>query len=73
MIPAEAPVIAANSAAPVVGVVMGSQSDWDTMQHACGALTALEIPLMLAVPLSPRATTHNLATTFSIRSCPTLV
>lgn len=44
MIPAEAPVIAANSTAPVVGVVMGSQSDWDTMQHACGALTALEIP-----------------------------
>ncbi|WP_407276836.1 5-(carboxyamino)imidazole ribonucleotide mutase [Halothiobacillus sp. DCM-1] len=23
---------------------MGSQSDWETMQHACAALTALEIP-----------------------------
>jgi 5-(carboxyamino)imidazole ribonucleotide mutase len=24
---------------PVVGVVMGSHSDWDVMQHACGLLT----------------------------------
>ena len=27
-----------NSAAPVVGVVMGSSSDWDTMQHAVQVL-----------------------------------
>lgn len=28
----------AKQAAPLVGVVMGSNSDWDTMQHACGVL-----------------------------------
>ena len=30
--------------APVVGVIMGSQSDWDTMQHAARALAELGIP-----------------------------
>jgi len=29
---------------PIVGVVMGSKSDWETMRHACEMLTALEIP-----------------------------
>ncbi|MHB1229619.1 MAG: 5-(carboxyamino)imidazole ribonucleotide mutase [Halothiobacillus sp.] len=37
-------IIAPNHPAPQVGVVMGSQSDWETMQHTCAALTALEIP-----------------------------
>ncbi|MFO7581278.1 MAG: 5-(carboxyamino)imidazole ribonucleotide mutase [Guyparkeria sp.] len=32
------------SAQPVVGVIMGSQSDWETMQHACETLESLEIP-----------------------------
>lgn len=41
---AEVLVIAANHAAPLVGVVMGSQSDWETMQHGCAVLTALDIP-----------------------------
>ena len=27
-----------------VGVIMGSTSDWDTMQHACTVLEELEIP-----------------------------
>jgi 5-(carboxyamino)imidazole ribonucleotide mutase len=36
--------IAPNHPAPLVGVVMGSRSDWETMQHTCAALTALEIP-----------------------------
>ncbi|MGG3508093.1 5-(carboxyamino)imidazole ribonucleotide mutase [Paenibacillus lautus] len=27
-----------------VGVIMGSQSDWDTMSHACQVLEELEIP-----------------------------
>ncbi|OYV29365.1 MAG: 5-(carboxyamino)imidazole ribonucleotide mutase [Halothiobacillus sp. 20-54-6] len=36
--------MAPNHPAPQVGVVMGSQSDWETMQHTCAALTALEIP-----------------------------
>jgi 5-(carboxyamino)imidazole ribonucleotide mutase len=29
---------------PIVGVVMGSQSDWDVMQHACTQLKAFQIP-----------------------------
>jgi 5-(carboxyamino)imidazole ribonucleotide mutase len=28
---------------PLVGIIMGSQSDWATMQHAAGALTELEV------------------------------
>src|ERR1044072_1805853 len=31
-------------AQPVVGVIMGSRSDWETMQHACATLDDLEIP-----------------------------
>lgn len=34
----------AHSAAPLVGVVMGSRSDWDTMQHAVQRLEALGVP-----------------------------
>ncbi len=29
---------------PVVGVIMGSQSDWETMRHVCETLAALEVP-----------------------------
>lgn len=29
---------------PVVGVVMGSTSDWETMKHACDVLDELAIP-----------------------------
>lgn len=29
---------------PKVGVIMGSTSDWDTMQHACTILDELQIP-----------------------------
>ncbi len=29
---------------PLVGVVMGSSSDWDTMQHACEMLTRFGVP-----------------------------
>jgi 5-(carboxyamino)imidazole ribonucleotide mutase len=29
---------------PVVGVIMGSTSDWETMKHACDVLEELEIP-----------------------------
>lgn len=32
------------SAGPLVGVVMGSQSDWETMRHAAEILAALGIP-----------------------------
>jgi 5-(carboxyamino)imidazole ribonucleotide mutase len=30
--------------APLVGVVMGSKSDWETMRHACEVLAELGIP-----------------------------
>ena len=30
--------------APLVAVIMGSQSDWDTMRHAAETLAALAIP-----------------------------
>lgn len=30
--------------APLVGIVMGSRSDWATMEHAAQALDALEVP-----------------------------
>lgn len=29
---------------PVVGVIMGSTSDWETMKHSCEILEQLEIP-----------------------------
>ena len=29
---------------PLVGVIMGSQSDWETMQHAAAALARLGVP-----------------------------
>jgi len=35
--------MANSTAAPVVGVVMGSRSDWETMQHASARLDALGI------------------------------
>ncbi len=30
--------------APLVGVIMGSQSDWETMRHATQTLAALDVP-----------------------------
>ncbi len=30
--------------APLVGVIMGSQSDWETMRHAAETLAALQVP-----------------------------
>ncbi|HKY94703.1 MAG TPA: AIR carboxylase family protein, partial [Kiloniellales bacterium] len=33
-----------SEASPLVGVIMGSQSDWDTLRHAADTLKALGIP-----------------------------
>ncbi len=33
-----------SSQQPLVGVVMGSRSDWDTMQHACAILEQFGVP-----------------------------
>lgn len=30
--------------APLVGVIMGSRSDWETMRHACDTLSELGVP-----------------------------
>ncbi|MFC3816495.1 5-(carboxyamino)imidazole ribonucleotide mutase [Lysobacter sp. GCM10012299] len=35
---------ASTSDAPLVGIVMGSRSDWETMQHAAAKLEALGVP-----------------------------
>jgi 5-(carboxyamino)imidazole ribonucleotide mutase len=34
---------------PLVGVIMGSQSDWDTMSHAAETLTALGVPFEVRI------------------------
>ena len=34
---------------PIVGVIMGSKSDWETMRHACETLEALGVPLGLVI------------------------
>ena len=33
-----------DAAQPLVGIIMGSQSDWETMQHASAALESLGVP-----------------------------
>ncbi len=35
--------------APLVGIIMGSQSDWETMQHAADKLDALGVPYEVGV------------------------
>jgi 5-(carboxyamino)imidazole ribonucleotide mutase len=35
--------------APLVGIIMGSQSDWETMQHAADQLDALGVPYEVGV------------------------
>ncbi len=36
--------MAENNRNPLVGIVMGSQSDWSTLEHAAGTLESLGIP-----------------------------
>jgi 5-(carboxyamino)imidazole ribonucleotide mutase len=40
---------------PLIGVLLGSQSDWDTMQHAAAQLEALEVPHEVRVLSAHRA------------------
>src|SRR5438093_10073756 len=40
---AEPPATLRAMAEPVIGVIMGSRSDWETMRHACDTLDDLEI------------------------------
>ena len=39
----------ADTSQPLVGIVMGSQSDWETMQHAARHLEALQVPFEVEV------------------------
>jgi 5-(carboxyamino)imidazole ribonucleotide mutase len=47
-------------AEPVVGMIMGSRSDWETMQHAADTLEALGVPFETRV-LSAHRTPRELA------------
>ena len=50
---------------PLVGVVMGSASDWDTMQHAVSTLEALGVPCevrVLSAHRTPDASAEYAAT-----------
>jgi 5-(carboxyamino)imidazole ribonucleotide mutase len=33
---------------PLVGIIMGSSSDWETMRHAADVLSALSVPFEAA-------------------------
>ncbi len=48
-------------ATPLVGVVMGSNSDWDVMQHACNVLKEFEVPFEARV-----VSAHRMPATFAI-------
>ncbi len=43
---------------PLVGVIMGSRSDWETMRHACETLDALHIPFEQRVVSAHRTPTQ---------------
>jgi 5-(carboxyamino)imidazole ribonucleotide mutase len=49
----------ARNAKPQVGIIMGSQSDWETMQHAAETLRALGVPFEAEV-VSAHRTPHKL-------------
>ena len=49
---------------PLVGVVMGSASDWDTMQHCAQQLEAFGVPFETRV-LSAHRTPKELAAWFA--------
>ncbi len=49
----------AKKAKPQVGIIMGSQSDWETMQHSAETLRALGVPFEAEV-VSAHRTPHKL-------------
>lgn len=46
------------SQSPLVGVIMGSRSDWATMKHACDTLDALRVPYEARVVSAHRTPDH---------------
>jgi 5-(carboxyamino)imidazole ribonucleotide mutase len=53
---------------PLVGVIMGSRSDWVTMQHAATALEALDIPFETRIVSAHRTPRRLVAYAESARS-----
>ena len=43
---------------PLIGIIMGSQSDWDTMKNAAEMLRKLEIPYEAKVMSAHRTLCH---------------
>ncbi|MHA1539017.1 MAG: 5-(carboxyamino)imidazole ribonucleotide mutase [Alphaproteobacteria bacterium] len=60
---------------PVVGVIMGSQSDWPVMENACKILEEFNIPYEAKVISAHRtpARAHDYATTLSDRGVKVLI
>src|SRR5688500_17555570 len=48
-------------AKPLVGIIMGSTSDWETMQHAAAQLTALGLPFEQRLVSAHRTPTRMVA------------
>ncbi|KKF88762.1 N5-carboxyaminoimidazole ribonucleotide mutase [Stenotrophomonas maltophilia] len=57
-----------NPIAPLVGIVMGSRSDWETMQHAAQKLEALGVPFEVKVVSAHR--TPDVLFSYAEQACP---
>lgn len=64
-----------SEAGPVVGIIMGSQSDWETMRHAAETLDKLSIPHEVRVASAHRTPNrvHQYATTAQQRGLKTII
>ena len=51
------------SSEPLVGVIMGSQSDWETMLHAAGMLASFDVPFETRIVSAHR--TPDLLTSYA--------
>jgi 5-(carboxyamino)imidazole ribonucleotide mutase len=58
----------AEQSKPLVGVIMGSSSDWDVMQHACAILTEFGVPFEAQVISAHRMPDEMFAYAASARS-----
>ncbi len=56
-----------NEANPLVGIIMGSQSDWETMQHAAAQLRELGVPFETRVVSAHR--TPDLLFEYAATAC----
>jgi len=64
-----------NEGGPAVGIIMGSQSDWETMRHAADTLDKLSIPHEVRVASAHRTPdrVHEYATTAQSRGLKTII